>query len=121
MNRWWIAILRGEFQLLQAPDADAAKLAAEPAFDSEQPDQLFDVTPQFVTAVNGLLALARERVGQGAQSTFRFDVNTAVSIWLGAPPPDEWRERYVQEWQRRVQLEGQVAELQKQIADTAAA
>lgn len=114
-QRFWLATLRGAVQLLLAPDKDAATLAAEPGFEDEQPDELFDVTGLLITKANDLLVLARERVGQGTESHFRYDVDTVFNMWRGDPAPDEWRERYAKEYDRRTEVErrmsGVLAEL----------
>jgi len=105
MNRFWLAILRGEVQLIEAPTLDAAKIAAEPAFDGEQPDETYDLTDQITTAAARLVSIARERTGQGAQSVFRYGVGVVFDIWRGADPPDEWQERHAKEFEARVRAE----------------
>lgn len=109
MNRFWLAILRGQVQLIEAPTIEAAMIAAEPAFDSEQPDAIYDVTDQLTTAAARLVSLARERTGQGAQSSFRYAVGVVFDIWRGAAPPDEWQERHAQEFEARVRAENALA------------
>jgi hypothetical protein len=117
INRFWLVILRGQVQLIEAPTLDAAKIAAEPAFDGEQPDETYDLTDQITTAAARLVSIARERTGQGAQSVFRYAVGVVFDIWRGADPPDEWQERHAKEFEARVRAENELARV---VAENAA-
>lgn len=115
MKDLWICTYGTIARLVLASTREEAVTIAAPMFDGFPPDAVYPITDDLVTLASRLIQLARDRVGDGAESRFRYRIETVVAIWRGAPPPDDWQERYAREWQRCRQLEDQVATLRAEL------